>query len=225
MDDTTGTATADTATTDTGTSTGGEPDYKAMYEAAKADVDKWTHLSRQHEKRSKENATAATAAAAEQAKLDKVLAVLGLDTAAGKTGDVDAITAQLQQAKAAADARAVELAVLRAAGRAGADGDALLDSRAFLAALDGIDPTDTAAINDAIKAAVTANPRYGTGAADTAGTGAAPTPQRQASTTGEFNGAPGGQRQWTDADVARATPAQLEVAIKAGLTAQLMAAQ
>lgn len=219
----TGTDTA-TATADaTGTpDNGGTPDYKAMYEAAQADVDKWKGLSRQHEKRSKENADASTAAAAEQAKLDKVLAALGLETGTGKTADVDAITTQLQAAQADSRARAVELAVLRAAGRNGADGDALLDSRQFLQSLDGVDPNDATAITDAVKAAVTANPRYAAPGADTAGQGSSTQQQRQASSTTEFNGAPGGQRQWTEADVDRATPAELRKATKDGLLRQYL---
>lgn len=215
----TGTAATATETTD-GT---GTPDYKALYEAATADVDKWKSLSRKHERQAKDNADAGQTAAQRQAALDKVLAALGVENAGSKTPDVDAITAQLQQAQAAERSRAVELAVLRAAGRNGADGDALLDSRQFLASLDGVDPNDTAAITDAVKAAVAANSRYAQAAA-TAGQGdttgqqqAQQTQQRQASTTGEFNGAPGGQRQWTQADVDRATPTQLEKAVADGL--------
>lgn len=220
------TETAAETGTDTGTGADGgttTPDYKALYEATQADVDKWKTLSRKHERQAKENADASTAAAAEQAKLDKVLAALGLDTASGKTADVDAITSQLQAAQAAQRAHAVELAVLRAAGRNGADGDALLDSRSFLDSLNGVDPTDTAAITDAIKTAVTNNPRYGRAATDTdsAATTTAP-PARQASSTTEFNGAPGGQRQWTEADVQRATPAELRKATKDGLLKQYL---
>lgn len=210
-------AATEAGTTDGGT---GTPDYKAMYEAAQADVDKWKGLSRKHEKQAKDNSEASQTAAQRQAALDKVLAALGVEGTGSKTPDVDAITAQLQQAQADSRARAVELAVLRAAGRNGADGDALLDSRQFLNSLDGVDPNDAAAITDAVKAAVTANPRYAL-AADTAGQGAntqqQQTQQRQASSVGEFNGAPGGQRQWTQADVDRATPAQLEKAVADGL--------
>lgn len=218
----TGTAT-EAGTTDGGA---GAPDYKALYEAANADVDKWKSLSRKHERQAKENADAGQTAAQRQAALDKVLAALGVEGAGSKAPDVDAITTQLQQAQADSRARAVELAVLRAAGRNGADGDALLDSRQFLASLDGVDPTDAAAITDAVKAAVAANSRYAL-AADTAAAGAntgqqPPAPQRQASSVGEFNGAPGGQRQWTEADVQRATPAQLEKAVSDGLLTAYM---
>lgn len=217
--------------TDTATATASEPttpDYKALYEAAQADADKWKGLSRKHEKQAKENGDASQTAAQRQEALDKVLAALGVDTGGSKTPDVNAITTQLQQAQADARARAVELAVLRAAGRNGANGDALLDSRSFLQSLDGVDPTDAAAITEAVKAAVTANTRYAL-ATDTAGQGAntdqqqtAATQQRQASSTGEFNGSPGGQRQWGQADVDRATPAQLEKAVADGLLVNYM---
>lgn len=224
MTDTAGTGTdTATATADaTGTSEGGgAPDYKAMYEAATADTEKWKALSRKHEKQAKENSDAGQTAAQRQAALDKVLAALGVEAGGSKAPDVDAITAKLQQSQAAERARAVELAVLRAAGRNGADGDALLDSRQFLASLDGVDPTDAAAIADAVKAAVTANSRYAAPGADTAGQGSTQQ-QRQASSTSEFNGAPGGQRQWTEADVQAATPAQLRKATKDGLLRQYL---
>lgn len=203
----------------TGTSEGGAaPDYKAMYEASQADATKWKALSRKHEKQSQANADADKVAAERQDSLNKVLSALGLDTGGDKTPDVSAVTAQLQQAQAEGRARAVELAVLRAAGRNGADGDALLDSRSFLNSLKDVDPTDSAAIADAVKAAVAANNRYAAPGADTAGQGSntgqqQAAQQRQASSVGEFNGAPGGQRQWTQADVDRATPKQLEKAI------------
>jgi hypothetical protein len=50
--------------------------------------------------------------------------------------------------------------VYRAAATAGADPDALLDSRSFAQAVADLDPSDTAGITAAITAAVQANPRY-----------------------------------------------------------------
>lgn len=69
-------------------------------------------------------------------------------------------TAAQQQAAAAA----IELAVYRTAQRAGANADALLDSRAFCDQIDAldIDPTDTAAftaaVTEKVNAALAANP-------------------------------------------------------------------
>jgi hypothetical protein len=208
--------TATDAGTDAGT--GDAVDYKALYEAATGDVDKWKGLSRQHEKRSKENADAAAAAAANQENLRKVAEALGL-SAGDKAPDASAITAQLQAAQAAAAQQARENAVLRAAGRLAADGDALLDSRQFLTSIADLDPTDTAGINEAIKTAMKDNPRY---AAAAAGAQPVTPPARQASGTADFNGSPGGQRQWTEADVIRATPAQVRKATADGLLAQYL---
>lgn len=221
MTDTAGTGT-DTVTATDGDGTtadpaaGGTPDYEALYKASQLDVDKWKTQSRKHEKLQKENAAAAATVPAQQDMLAKVAAALGLDTG-DKAPDAAAITAQLEAAKASAASQAREVAVLRAAGRLAADGDALLDSRAFLAQIADLDPADTAAITEAINQAVKANPRYAAGAAQTV-----VTPTRQASGTTDFNGSPGGQRQWTEADVARATPAQLATATKAGLLAQYL---
>ena len=53
-----------------------------------------------------------------------------------------------------------ENAVLRTASRVGADPDALLDSRGFLAKLKDTDPTDTAAITALVEAAVKDNPKF-----------------------------------------------------------------
>ncbi|MGY4990909.1 hypothetical protein [Streptomyces nigrescens] len=77
----------------------------------------------------------------------------------GEEADPAQLTAQLTASQAQARQTAVELAVYRQAAEAGGDADALLDSRAFAASLDDIDPADTAAIQAAIEAAVTANPK------------------------------------------------------------------
>ncbi|MES9554784.1 MULTISPECIES: hypothetical protein [unclassified Streptomyces] len=69
------------------------------------------------------------------------------------------LTQQLTESQAQARQTAVELAVYRTARAAGADPDALLDSRAFAASLADIDPTDADAVTDAVKAAVQANPK------------------------------------------------------------------
>jgi len=52
-----------------------------------------------------------------------------------------------------------ELAVYKTANKAGADADALLDSRSFLAKLKDIDPSNTKAITKAIEDAVKENPK------------------------------------------------------------------
>ncbi|MFD6985714.1 hypothetical protein ACFWAX_34240, partial [Streptomyces sp. NPDC059956] len=81
----------------------------------------------------------------------------------------------------------VELAVARAAADAGARGDRLLNSRSFLAAVSGLDPTDKGfeeQLGAAIKTAVDADP-------DLYRAGPAAPPRAGA----EFNGAPTGERK------------------------------
>ncbi|MEU3712912.1 hypothetical protein [Streptomyces catenulae] len=73
--------------------------------------------------------------------------------------DPAALTQQLATEQQHARQTAVELAVFRTARDAGGDPDALLDSRAFAAALADVDPTDTAAVRAAVEAAVAANPK------------------------------------------------------------------
>jgi hypothetical protein len=87
------------------------------------------------------------------------------------TKQIGALSTEATQAK-------TELAVYKAASKAGADADALLDSRGFLAKLTDIDPTDSKAITKAIDEAVKDNPKLklvraaGTSGADfTGGTG------------------------------------------------------
>ncbi|MFG7941195.1 hypothetical protein [Streptomyces cacaoi] len=99
--------------------------------------------------------------------------------------DPAALTQQLTTAQEQARTTAVELAVYRAAQAAGADPDALLDSRQFADAVAEVDPTDTAAVRAAIEAAVKANPKLAApsgpprGGAEFAG---APTAPRSAAT-------------------------------------------
>ncbi|WP_190061239.1 hypothetical protein, partial [Streptomyces echinoruber] len=64
----------------------------------------------------------------------------------------------LTESAAAARKAAVQAAVIQAAPSAGADVARLLDSASFNTAVAQIDPADTAAITEAIKNAVTAQP-------------------------------------------------------------------
>jgi hypothetical protein len=137
---------------------------------------------------------------------------------------------QLNATKAERDAQeararqtAVELAVFRAAAAAQVDGNALLDSRQFVGALDGLDPTDpafNAKVTEAIAAASEANPRYKL-APPTPAVPPAPEPPAVPKSGAEFGAPPQGPRQWTEEDVSRATPAQLQNAINDGLLENL----
>lgn len=73
--------------------------------------------------------------------------------------DAEQLTKDLAARDAAAKQALTELAVFRAASKAGADPDALLDSRAFLAKIADIDPAKTADIQKAIEDAVKENPK------------------------------------------------------------------
>lgn len=168
------------------------------------------------------------AATKQQAMLDTIAKGLGLkpdDT----PPDPKALADQLAAAKAETDARMAEkreadvmLAVYRSAGRHDADADALLDSRAFQQAVKDLDPSSADfadRIGEAITKAVENNPRY-------KATPATPAPKPKPEPTvpksgAPMNGAPGGNRQWTDADVAAASPQQLTKAIADGLLIDL----
>ncbi|MFD9863476.1 hypothetical protein [Streptomyces alboflavus] len=101
----------------------------------------------------------------------------------GEQADPAHLTEQLTASQAQARQTAVELAVYRAAAAAGADPDALLDSRTFAASLADVDPADAAAVTAAITTAVTANPKLAAAAAGPPRGGA------------EFHGAPAGERR------------------------------
>lgn len=82
-----------------------------------------------------------------------------------QTPNPEQLTQQLTASQQAARDSAVQLAVYKAAGTAGADADALLDSRRFLDSLADVDPADGAAITKAISDAVNANPKLKAGRA------------------------------------------------------------
>ncbi|KUM31880.1 hypothetical protein AQ436_01835 [Arthrobacter sp. EpRS66] len=69
------------------------------------------------------------------------------------------LTKQLAERDTATKQAQTELAVYKLAGKHGADADALLDSRAFLAKIAEIDHTKTADVEKAIKEAVESNPK------------------------------------------------------------------
>ncbi len=109
-----------------------------------------------------------------------------------------------------------ENAVLRSAGRHGANADALTDSRSFMKALEAIDATadDFAKqVDDAIKAAVEANPNLKVAGAP------APAPARSG---GPVGGGAGTDRQLTRADLKDMGPDEIEEARKAGRLNQLL---
>jgi hypothetical protein len=112
------------------------------------------------------NAKTAAAEAARQEFAQQIGKILGL---VPDETPVDAakLADQLTAAQQAGRQTALELAVFKAADAAGANPTALLDSRSFLATVAGTEPTDTAAITQAITQAVAANPAFGRAVAGT----------------------------------------------------------
>jgi hypothetical protein len=156
---------------------------------------------------------------------DKVLRALaekaGIDVD-GKP-DPDKLLADISSRDERLKKTRIENAVLKVAPKHGADLDALLDSRTFLSELAELDPADKtfqANVEKAIKSAVEKNPRL------KAQQGQTTTQTQQqapaAPSGGDFNGSPQGQRQWTEADVDRASAAELDKAMKDGLLRDYM---
>lgn len=106
----------------------------------------------------------------EQAKTAETLAAIGkaLGLDADKPPDPEQLQAQIAERDGQLEARdaairqqAVELAALRAAPKLGANPDALLDSRSFVATLESLDPAAddfAASLDEAITKALEANP-------------------------------------------------------------------
>jgi hypothetical protein len=109
------------------------PDVRKLIEDTRAEAAK--HRT--------EKATATTEAQAAKAQRDAILKAAGF-TPDGKDAapDANALAAQLEQQQAVAWTNAIELNVFRTAQAAGANGEALLDSRAFIDSLDAFTEDD-----------------------------------------------------------------------------------
>lgn len=124
-------------------------------ESAKAEI----------ERLRRENGAARTTAkqqAAEEARNELAQSIgKALGLVKDEPVDPTELTKQVSASQAAAKAAQVELAVFRAAAGTDADPSALLDSRAFLAKVADIDPSDSVAIAAAIAESIESNPRLG----------------------------------------------------------------
>jgi hypothetical protein len=159
-----------------------------------------------------------------QQQLDGIAKALGL---APEQATPEQIMAERDAARATADANAararesaVELAVFRAASAAGANGNALLDSRTFVALLAGLDPAADdfgQRVSDVIATAVEGNPGWKLTAPAPAPPVPPAPPTVPKSGTGPVTGVPDGPRQLTDADVARMSPSEVQKAMDDGL--------
>jgi hypothetical protein len=182
--------------------------------------------------RAKANEHAAALAALQttsQAQLDAIARTLGLKP---EEATPEQIMAQRDAERARADASAsqarqaaVELAVFRAANASQANGNALLDSRSFVATLDGLDPSAAdfgQQVADKIAAAVEGHPGFRLAAPPPPPvTTAPPPPAVPKSGTGPVTGVPDGPRQWTEEDVKRASPSEVQKAMNDGLLQNL----
>ena len=151
----------DTAAPDTGAAEGQqEPKGNLWDDPAKAKAE----IERLRAENGKDRTTAKTKAA-EDARNELTQSIgkaLGLIKDGDAKPDPEALTRQITETTAKAKQAQTELAVYKAAGKNGADADALLDSRAFLAKIADLDPSKTADIEKAIKEAVTSNPKLKT---------------------------------------------------------------
>jgi len=111
------------------------------------------------------NAKQQAADEARQSLVNELGKALGLVKDGDQGPTPEQLTEQLTSSQQAARDAAVQLAVYRAAAGHQADPDALLDSRRFVESLADIDPSDGPAVDDAIKAAITANPKLKVGRA------------------------------------------------------------
>ncbi|MEU6033980.1 hypothetical protein ABZ801_01080 [Actinomadura sp. NPDC047616] len=162
--------------------------------------------------------TTAKQAAAEQARAELTTQIgkaLGLITDEDDAPDPAQLTEQLVQAQNDARRHRVELAVYQAAGRLGADPDAILDSRSFAEAVADLDPEDeafSARLTEHIAAALETNPRL-RATPPTPPPAPAPAPRAAG---GEFPGAPAPAAAISEAALAQMTPDQIAEAFQAG---------
>jgi len=237
-------AAAESGSDDTGSTAAADDKTAKTISAIRQDFKDERAKRQAAERRLGEIQAALDADKADRAKRDKALAVaLGLAPEDGPPDPAklaeelkaaqDKATAEISQRDAAIRQSQVELAILRTAGRHGGNGDALLDSRSFMAKVNGLDPSaeDFAELlGDAIKAAVESSPQYKAAAPaaagnDGGGNGNGSGERRPAapSRSGGEHTAPGGNRQWTIEDVraAKGDPQAVAKAVEDGLLVDL----
>lgn len=179
------------------------PEAPPTPELANADPAVTAHIARLENQLAQARAEAgktritAKERAADEARTElakQLMSVLDPEGAATKQATPEQLMEQLTAEQARARQTAVELAVYRAAATAGADPDALLDSRSFAQAVADLDPSDSAGITAAITAAVQANPRYALAPAGPTRGGTEFSAQPQTVTREQFAGMTNAQR-------------------------------
>ncbi|MHC3450769.1 hypothetical protein [Streptomyces prasinus] len=152
--------------------------------------------------------------------MKRVAKAFGLETDEEKPPTPEELAKQLDEARGETKASReqarqtqVELAVYKTAGRHGGDPDALLDSRSFANAIAKLDPSADdfdKQVGEVVKAAVDGNSKL---------KAKAPEPKEPEPTPAggaPMDGAPGGKRQLSAADVARMNPQQIREATTEG---------
>ena len=199
----------------------GKPNGDApAQKAGESDAD-WKARARRWEDQSKTNKATADAALAERDGMAKILEQFRKALDPDGAGNSDDPQTVAEKAVAEREAAAAELRMLKteraaekAARKAGADVDGLLDSRTFLARLEKLDPTDASFnddVKDAVDEALKANPRL------KAQQAARPPASADMGSGGE---APNGQL--TRADLKTMSPKQIEAARKDGRLKNLL---
>jgi hypothetical protein len=150
----------------------------------------------------------------QQQHADLVASLTAAGINVGAKPDPAALQASLAAEQDRTRTALVRAALYETAADHGANPAALRDSLAFMEAVKALDPSDTAAIVAAAKAAVTANPALAAAPATPAGP-----PAGGADLDG---GNPGAPRQLTEADLAKLTPEQIVKAQEDGLLRNLL---
>ncbi len=201
------------ATADAGTATGATDASTGAAATATAekveDLPSWAQkIITDTRKEAGDYRTAAKTAAdnAQKDLTEKLAVALGLKPDASL--DPAALTASLTAAQSKATQSARELAIFKAAAATGADPSRLLDSNSFMSSVNGLDPSDGAAVSAAITAAVAANPNLKAVLA--------------AAASGTELGGTGETGQITEAQLAQMSPEEKVTALKAGKLQHLL---
>lgn len=157
---------------------------------------------------------------------DRTKAILKAAGLEPDEADPAKITADLEAERSTSRQRAVELAVFRAASSAGADPDALLDSRGFLDKVKDLDPSDGQGIRLAIADAIQNNPRLKAQAAEPATAQPAPSAPAAGVSGADFAGGTGAAAQQLTRDqLAAMSPEDILKAHKDGRLSAVMGAK
>jgi len=178
-------------------------------DAAKAEIERL----RRENGAARTNAKAQAAEEARKELANTIGKALGIIEDGAET-DPAKLTESLTASQAEAKRARVELAVFRNAAAAGGDPAALLDSASFLAKVADLDPTDSAALSEAIRTAVEANPRLGAALAE-------PKPPAPNPAQGTSGSGPATPAQLTRAELESMTPEQIVEAQQQGRLANL----